>query len=151
MNNDSETLLTGDQQPSIFDDPYQKEVLLHQWQTERKGTLQSILIIIGIVLFSDLFALAKADQFNTENIMAVLLFPLIFTGLYFYARSQPYAAMLAIIIIFSLAALYTILESGGTYLVSGLIAKALLVYAFIKGYRHAKEARQAKRELELLV
>jgi hypothetical protein len=139
------------EQPSIFEDPYQREILMDNWQTEKKGTLQSILIIIGVILVSDLLALFKNNQLNTENLIVVLFIPAIFTGLYFYARSQPYAAMLAIIVIFSLVALLAIIESGGTYLVSGFIAKGLLVYAMIKGYRHAKEAKEGKTALDQLV
>ena len=151
MNTLHDSTMAADEQPSIFEDPYQRELLMHTWQTEKKGTLQFILIIIGVILFSDLLALFKAGQFNTENIIAILLIPAIFGGLYFYARSQPYVAMLAIIIIFSLAALAATIETAGAYLASGLLLKGLLVYAFIKGYRHAREANQAKKELNLLL
>lgn len=150
MNTQQDMAMNAGEPASIFDDPYQRELLMHNWQTARKGTLQSILIIIAVILFSDGVALFSTNQLNPENIFAVLLVPAIFTGLYFYARSQPYAAMLAIIIIFSLVALAATIETAGAYLVSGLLIKALLVYAFIKGYRQAKEASQAKKELDLL-
>ena len=135
---------------SIFDELHNKEVFLENYKYDSRKTMTS-LIIIGCVLFaSDLLALAMANAINAYSLISVLIAPALFTGLGFLARIKPILSMIIAAILFALIIILNIYLLGGKSIVSGLLVKAVVIYFFIKGFNHAKDAEQAKRTLSII-
>jgi hypothetical protein len=130
---------------SIFENPYDKEVLADNLKYDLGKTRNSLFIIGGILLLSDLLALSMSNALSGTTLVYVLVVPVIFVVLGFVATARPMFSMIAAAILFALIIAYNIYAIGARSIVSGLIVKAVLVYFFIKGFNHAKEAEQAKR------
>ena len=57
---------------SIFENPYEREVLLDNWKSDSGKTMKAIFIIGGIILISDLLALFAADSINNTNLIVCI-------------------------------------------------------------------------------
>lgn len=91
-----------------------------------------------------------ANALNSAALVYALLVPVVFVALGFAALIKPMLAMTVASLLFVLIIAYNIYVLGARTIVSGLIVKAVLVYFFIKGFNHAKDAEQAKRDLSNL-
>ena len=137
----------GTPEDAVFGDPYFVEVQKDIWTTGKKKTMNSIFIIGGILLFSDLIGLSMAHSLNGSALIYVLIVPLIYAGLGFFARTQPMIAVVIAIFIFIGILLMNLYLMGPRSILSGLIIKAVVVFFFISGFRHARDAETAKKNL----
>jgi hypothetical protein len=136
---------------SIFaENEHSKEVLIYNLDYESKKTRNTIWIIALILFLSDFLAIAIAGLISPVTIISVLLIPAIFFGLGFLAYNQQVLAMVIVAVIFAALLIYSIFIVGATSIISGFLVKAVLIYLFIKGFKHAFEARKAKNDLKLL-
>ena len=138
---------TGTPEEPIFGDPYFEEVQKDIWITGKKKTMNSIFIIGGILLFSDLIGLSMAHNLNGSTLTYVLIVPLIYAGLGFFARSKPMVAIVIAISIFIGILIMNLYLLGGRSILSGLLIKAVVVFFMISGFRHARDAENAKKIL----
>lgn len=135
---------------SIFNELHNKEVLIENCKYDSKKTMTS-LIIIGCVLFaSDFLALSMANAINAYSLVAALIAPALFVGLGFLARIRPMLSMVVASVLFALIIILSIYLLGAKAIVSGLLVKAVVIYFFIKGFNHAKEAEEAKKTLSII-
>ena len=135
---------------SVFGDPYFKETQIDIWNHERKKTMKSIFIISVVLFGSDLLALSMANLLTTSTFIYILIVPLIFVGLGFWARNKPVLSVIITIILFAAIIALNIYAIGIKSIISGLIVKAVVVFLFISAYQHAREAEEAKQKLSLL-
>lgn len=132
---------------SIFENPYDKEILAENLKYDSNKARNSLLIIAGILLFSDLLALSMANALNGTTLIYVFVVPVIFVALAFLAIAKPMLAMSTAAVLFILIIAYSIYALGARSIVSGLLVKAVIVYFFVKGFSHAKEAETARKSL----
>lgn len=135
---------------TIFDSLHNKEVLIENYKYDASKTMVS-LVIIGCILFAgDLFALAMANAISVYSLVGAVITPALFVGLGFLARVKPMLSMVLATILFVLLMVLTIYISGAKSIVSGWFVKAVLIYFFIKGFNHAKDAEEAKKNLAII-
>jgi hypothetical protein len=136
---------------SIFaDNIHSKEVLLYNLDYESKKTRNTIWIISLILFLADFLAIAMAGLITPVTLISILITPAIFFGLGFLAYNQQVLAMIIVTVLFVALLIYSIFIVGATSIISGFLVKAVLIYLFIKGFKHAFEARKAKNDLKLL-
>ncbi len=135
---------------SIFEDPYQKEVLLDNWQFERKKAKYALFSIALTYLIASIIGFMSAGIMTVENLPYLLLFPVLFLGTGLFAHYQPMVAAVAAVVVMVGITVLTYMESGAYSLIAGWLYKAIILYFIIKCFRHAKEAEKARRELQLL-
>lgn len=132
---------------SIFETTYDKEILQDNLRYDLNRTRNSLFIIGAVLLLSDILGLSMANALNGTTFIYVLVVPVIFVALGFIAMVKPMVAMSVAAILFVLIIAYNIYVMGARSIVSGLIVKAVLIYFFIKGFNHAKEAEASKKDL----
>lgn len=135
---------------SIFETAYDKEILQENLRYDLDRARNSLFIIGAVLLFSDILGLYMANALNSTTLVYALLVPVVFVALGFAALIKPMLAMTVAALLFVLIIAYNIYVLGARTIVSGIIVKAVLVYFFIKGFNHAKDAEQAKRDLSNL-
>jgi hypothetical protein len=138
----------ADEQPVVAGlyDNYQetqKEILA----MEIRKTKNKLFTIAVVIFLLDLLALMMADNLHSLMIIWVMLVPAIITGLAFLAIKEPLLAMIIGAVIVGGIWIYAIISTGGLAAVSGWISKALIIYLFIAGFQHAREAQRLKKEL----
>ena len=138
---------TTTEELSIFENPYDKEILAENLRYDSNKARNSLLIIAGILLLSDLLALSMANALNGTTLIYTLVVPVIFIALAFLAMAKPMLAMGAALVLFVLIIAYTVYALGARAIISGLLVKAVIVYFFVKGFNHAKEAETARKNL----
>jgi hypothetical protein len=138
---------TTTEELSIFENPYDKEILAENLRYDSNKARNSLLIIAGILLLSDLLALSMANALNGTTLIYTLVVPVIFIALAFLAMAKPMLAMGAALGLFVLIIAYTVYALGARAIISGLLVKAVIVYFFVKGFNHAKEAETARKNL----
>jgi len=138
------------QETSILEDPYRKEVLLDNWQHERKKTRYALFSIGLILLITSIIAYASADLLLLENLPYLLLFPVLFLGLGLFAHLQPMIAAIGGVVVIVGITVLNYMESGAFSLIAGWIYKVIALYFIIKSIQHAREAERARKELQLL-
>ncbi len=135
---------------SILEDPYHKEVQEDIWQFERKKTMYALFTIGFILLVSNVIGYVASDAFELAYLFDILLVPLIFAGLGFFALLQPlFAAIGGIVVIIALTVI-NFVALGSLSLISGWIYKVIALYFIIRSIMHAKDAEKARKELQLL-
>jgi len=134
---------------SIFTNEYDKEVLQENLKFDLRKTRDSLFIIAAVLLLSDLLGLSMANALNGSMLIYVIVFPVIFVGLAFVATAKPMLAMTIGVLLFALIVAFSIYAMGGRAIISGLLVKAVIVYLFIKGFNHAKEAEKARKDLSM--
>jgi hypothetical protein len=88
-----------------------------------------------------------ANALNGTTLIYTLVVPVIFIALAFLAMAKPMLAMGAALGLFVLIIAYTVYALGARAIISGLLVKAVIVYFFVKGFNHAKEAETARKNL----
>jgi hypothetical protein len=135
---------------SILEDPYREEVLLDNWQHERKKTRYALFSIGFIVLIASTIAYASADLLLIENLPYLLLFPVLFLGLGLFAHLQPMIAAIGGVLVIVGMTVLNYMASGAISLIAGWLYKVIALSFMIKSIRHAQEAERARKELQLL-
>ena len=133
--------------PSIFENPYDKEVLADNMKHDSAKTKNALLIIAAILFLSDLLALSMANALNGTTLIYIIVVPAIYAALGILAVSKPMLSMSLAAIIFIGIIAYNVYALGTRSIISGLLIKAVVIYFFVKGFSHAKDAEEAKRKL----
>src|SRR5215203_3860580 len=141
---------TSSVESSVFYNEYDKEVLVENLKYDLSKTRTSLFIIGGILLLSDLLGLSMANALTGSTIIYVLIAPAFYIALGFLAKTKPILSMSIAALLFALIIAVSIYSFGAKSIVSGLIVKAVIIYFFIKGFTHAKEAEKAKKTSALI-
>ena len=135
---------------SLLEDPYRKEVLEDNLAHAKKKTMLSLLYI-GITLFiSNVVGYTVAGASLADNALDILLVPIAFIGVGLFAKLQSMVSAIAGIVILVALTVLNYMALGPLSLIAGWLYKVLCLYFIIKAVQHAKEAEQAKKELQLL-
>jgi hypothetical protein len=149
MNPSADDQLTNITEPSVFYNEYDKEVLMDNIKYDLVKTKNSLFIIGGILFLSDLLSLSMANALSGSTIIYILIAPAFFVALGLLSKAKPMLSMSIAAFLFILIIALSIYTYGAKSLVSGLLVKAVLVYFFIKGFTHGKQAEKAKKDLAL--
>jgi hypothetical protein len=141
MQQENENVLTTER------DTY-REVQTDIWETERKKTRNKILSIAVLFFLSDLLALMMANTATGTTIGASLIFPAIFVGTAFLAYNFPLAGIISATIVFLGVVALTVFVVGAKGMFTGILVKAIVVFFLLSGFNSAKEAEEAKRNLQ---
>jgi hypothetical protein len=136
-------------EPSVFDNGYEKEVLLDNWTSGLQKTMKAIFFIGVILLLSDLLALSMANALNGNTIIYILVVPLAYAGLGLLARKKPLLAIVIATLVFAAVISLNIYAFGARSIISGLLVKAFIIYFILTGFNHAREAEKARKDLAL--
>ncbi|HET6993448.1 MAG TPA: hypothetical protein VFI06_00640 [Chitinophagaceae bacterium] len=121
----------------------QKEVLA----IEIRRTRKNLFIAAAVLMISGFLGLAMLNAFNLITILAVLVIPVILTGLGFLANKEPLTAIIIAAVVFLGEWIYSIAITGGRAAIMGWLVRAIVIYLLIAGLQHAKEAMRIKKEL----
>ena len=143
-------LSVNEQDVSIFDDPYRKEVLQDNYLHAKKKTRYGLFSIGLVFLITSIIAYLSAGIPLIENIFYIALLPLLYLGLGLFSNLQPVIAAIGGIVVAAGLTVFNYMQLGAMSLVSGWLYKAVIVYFLIRCFQQAKDAEKAKRELELL-
>jgi len=135
---------------SILEDPHQKEVQEDIWQHEKKKTMYALFGIGAVLLIANIIAYSSANAFDSYYLLDITLFPTIFLGLALFARLQPMISAIGGIAVIVVITILGIMAHGAVYLIAGWLVKVIALYFIITSVRHAKDAEQAKKQLQLL-
>ncbi len=134
-------------EPLLFED---REVLTENWEYESGKTRNALMIIGAVFLLGDLLSIASIGAFGKVNYAYMMIVPLVFIGLGFFAVSQPQTAALTACIAFALLTGITIYIFGGVGLISGWVAKTVILFFLISALRHARDAEGFRNRLNAL-
>jgi len=140
----------GNPEDAVFGDPYFNDIQKDIWDTESKKTRNSIFIIGGILLLSDLIALSMAHSLDSSTFIYVLIVPLIYAGVGFFALTKPMVAIVIAISIFVGIVLMNLYLMGARSILSGFLIKAVVIFFMISGFRHARDAESARNNLKIV-
>lgn len=138
---------TNNPQTSIFESPRNKEALMDNWRYGSNKTMRALFIIGAIFLIGDLLVLSTASSLNESTIAYALVVPLMYAGLGFLAKSKPFAGVVLAAILFVLVIGFSVYAVGAKATVSGFLIKTLIIYFIINGFKHARDAEDAKKKL----
>lgn len=131
--------------PGLFDKDIDtlREIFVIESRKTRNKLLTAAIVIAGF----DMIAYARADLLNLENLFWIVLVPVILVALAFLALKEPMVAILLAMGI--LAAIWIIIAvtSGLASLLSGWLAKSILIYLLLAGLQNAREAARVKKEM----
>ena len=131
--------------PGLFDKDIEtlQEIFIIESRKTRNKLLTAAIVIAGF----DMIAYARADLLNLENLFWIVLVPVILVALAFLALKEPIVAILLAMGI--LAAIWIIIAvtSGLASLLSGWLAKSILIYLLLAGLQNAREAARVKKEM----
>ena len=133
----------------FFYNEYDKEVLIDNIKYDLSKTRNSLFIIGGILLLSDLIGLSMANALSGSTIIYILISPAFFVALGLLAKKKPILSMSIAAFLFILIIALSIYAYGAKSIISGLLVKAILIYFFISGFTHATQAERAKKDLAL--
>jgi len=135
---------------NIISDYYDnyKETQAEIFKIETRKARNMIFTVAAVLLIGDLLGLAIANAITYLTLLAALLFPVVFTGLGFFARKQPLLAVILSMIVFAIIIILTFFVMGSVSLISGLVVKAIIVFCLIAGLNNAREAERAKKEMQ---
>jgi hypothetical protein len=132
--------------PNLFPEYNDKETQLFIFKSESKKAKNMIFGIAAVLFISEMLGMMMSSGAMTgELLAAALLFPMIFLGLGLLALKQPMSAIIISVVVFIAILVITYMVAGPRSLVSGLIAKGIIIFCLIGGFRNAKEAEKAKR------
>lgn len=134
---------------SIFENAYDRDILLDDLKYGTSKTQKSILIIGAIFLVSDFISLSNAHLLQGNNIIYMLLIPLMYAGLAFLAKFKPLLAIILATVLFTGIISMSIIAFGVATILNGLIMKAVIVYFILTGFRNANDAESARKKLEI--
>lgn len=139
---------TGEE--SIFYTGYEVEVLTDNRKHSLKKLRNIFLIIAAMFLVTDLFALIRVDALSGIAVLYALVFPLLFVGMAFLSSKSPYVALAIAAVLYIAIVAFNTYQLGAASLFNGWLWKIAVIYLLISGFRHAKEAEEARKQLEEL-
>ena len=117
------------------------------YESEIRKVKTRLLTIALILFLSDVFGLLVADMLTVQLLLWSLLIPAIIGSLAFLALKEPMAAMIIASVIIAALWIYIIVLTGTRGAISGFIVRIIIIYLLISGFRSAREAQRAKRDL----
>lgn len=141
QNSQEENVVSG-----LFDNyqETQKEIL----QIELRKTRNKLFTLSAVVFGSDLLALVTANALNISTLIVILVIPVLFLGLGFFAGKEPLLSMIIAALVIGGIWVYAAIVTGGMAAISGWLVKAIIVYLVIAGFQNAVEAQKIKKELK---
>ena len=130
---------------NIFDS--YDEVNRLTYELEIKKVKTRLLTVALILFLSDIFGLLVADMLTVQLFLWSLLIPAIIGSLAFLALKEPMAAMIISTVIIAALWIYIIVLTGTRGAVSGFVVRIIIISLIISGFKSAKEAQRAKRDL----
>ncbi|HEX8313644.1 MAG TPA: hypothetical protein VF609_01545 [Flavisolibacter sp.] len=135
---------------SILEDPYRREVLTDNFHHSRKKTKYALFSIALVFLIAGIFMYLWAGLPIADNLPYILMMPALFVGLGLFAHLQPLiAAITAIVVIVGLT-IVNYVQLGAMSLVGGWIYKVIIFYFLLRSVQHARDAEKARKELAIL-
>jgi uncharacterized membrane protein len=135
---------------SIFNDPYQKEVLEDNYLYGKKKTRYTLFSIGIVFLITSIIGYLSIGLPLVDNIVYILLLPLIFVGLGLFSNLQPLIAAIGGIAVVAGLTIFNYIQLGPMSIIAGWLYKVIILYFLIRCFQHAKDAERAKKELEVL-
>ncbi|RYY59668.1 MAG: hypothetical protein EOO12_16000 [Chitinophagaceae bacterium] len=124
-----------------------REVQEHIWNTERRRTRNRIWFIALAFLAADLLALGIAGHLTGPSLLASLLVPGLLLATGFWALANPLPAIVTVTVLVLAIFGYQFYLSGWGSLLSGLLVKGLLAGLLIAGWKSARDAEGARRQI----
>ena len=131
----------------LFED---RDVLTENWEYESGKTRNALMIVGAVLLLGDLLSVASIGAFGKVNYAYLLIVPMVFMGLGLFAVSQPRTAAITACVAFALLTGITVYVFGGVGLITGWLAKAVILFFLISALRHAREAEEFRNRLHAL-
>ena len=129
----------------IFDNYNELNRITYLTETRR---VKSRLLTIALILFlSDVFGLLISDMLTFQLLLWSLFIPCIIASLAFLGIKEPLAAMIIATVIVAALWIYIIAILGARGAIAGFLVKIIVIYLLISGFKSAKEAQKAKKEL----
>jgi hypothetical protein len=150
MNDQQPLPIAEQQEPSVFTDSYYLEVQQHNWDFERNKTMTTIFTMSGILLFGDLLGLLMADALTGVNFLFALVVPAIIAAFAFVGLYKPLLGMILATGFYAVVMIIIIILSGGVGIFSGGLLKAVIIYFIIRGFHHARDAEEARKNLSVI-
>ena len=142
---------TGDN-PEIVSEYYENytETQREIQAIEIRKTRNSLFTIAAIVFIGDLLGLMMLPDksYFLRGLLVILVVPVIIVAMGLLATKEPLVAMIVTAIIIAAVWIYAIVATAGKAAMMGLLAKAIIIYFIISGFRHAAEANRIKKELD---
>lgn len=135
---------------SIFDDPYRKEVLEDNYLHGKKKTKYGLFSIGLVFLITSVIAYLSADVPLLDNLFYICLLPVIYLGLGLFSNLQPLMAVIGGIVVVAGLTVFNYMQLGPMSIISGWLYKVIILYFLIRCFQQAKDAEKAKKELEQL-
>lgn len=134
---------------SIFQNENDKDILMDDWKYGTSKTRKTIFIIAIIFLLSDLLFLSNAGLLNSTTFVFAMIVPLLFAGTGMLAAKKPLLAIILATLLFIGINALTIATNGTPTLLYGWLMKAVMIYFILTGFRHARDAELARKQLIL--
>jgi hypothetical protein len=131
----------------LFED---REVLTENWEYESSKTRNALMIVGAVFLLGDLLSVASIGAFAKVNYAYLMIVPAVFMGLGLFAADQPRVAALTGCVAFLLLTGITVYVFGGLGLITGWLAKAVIVFFLLSALRHGREAEDFRKRLHAL-
>jgi len=129
----------------IFDN--YNEINRDTYLTETRRVKSRLLSIAVILFLSDVFGLLISDMLTFQLLLWSLFIPCIIASLAFLGVKEPLAAMIIATVIIAALWIYIIAVLGARGAIAGFLVKIIVIYLLISGFKSAKEAQRAKKEL----
>ena len=118
---------------------------------EKRKTRNKLFIIAAVIFFFDLIALLTANAVSALTLVYIAVVPLMFVGLALLATKEPLLAMIIGAVIIVALWVFNYIQFGGRSIVSGILAKAILITFLISGFQSAIEANKVRKEMRELL
>ena len=140
----------ANEEVSIFDDPYRKEVLEDNYLHAKKKTRYGLFSIGLVFLITSIIGYLSADLPLIDNILYIVFLPVLYLGLGLFSNLQPLMAAIGGILVVVGLTVFNYMQLGAISLIGGWLYKVIILYFLIRCFQQAKEAENAKKELAVL-
>jgi len=108
----------------------------------------TIFIVAGFLMLVALIQLGTGKADDKRQFLFTLLLSVVYIGIGFLARQEPFGALIVALIIYTGLWFVTVAILGPEYLFNGIIGKIIVIVALASGIPHTYEADKIKRELK---
>jgi len=132
---------------SDYYDDYQR-LNLKSAEKEIQKSRDAIFVVAGITVIGGFLQMAIKQSFTTAEIFLTLIIAVIFTGLGFFAKKQPFGAIIVALTMYLGLWFLSVAFVGPEYLLKGIIVRCIIIFYLASGIPHAQKAEQIKNELK---
>jgi hypothetical protein len=108
----------------------------------------TIFIVAALMMLVALIQLGTSRSDDKRAFFLSLFLSLVFIGIAFLARKEPFGALIMALIIYVGLWLISATILGPEYMFSGIVGKIIIIVALASGIPHAYEADKIKKELK---